>query len=136
MIFCLYRTFLENSLSKQNLPSPHMLALCMQGEGESLSVFFLGQLHCAWFCLDGLKSCLDGVSVVQLQRSNQQPITTVVQVRTTTHSKNLPQYQMFALVYLLRSNLHTFAVSASALSERFKHQLLEPELSAEHLLDR
>ena len=39
MIFCLYGAFLENSLSKQNLPSPHMLAVCMQGEGESLSFF-------------------------------------------------------------------------------------------------
>ena len=27
MIFCLYRAFLENSLSKQNLPSPHVLAV-------------------------------------------------------------------------------------------------------------
>ena len=41
MIFCLYGAFLENSLSKQNVPSPHVLAVCMQGEGESLS-FFLG----------------------------------------------------------------------------------------------
>ena len=41
MIFCLYGVFLENSLSKQNVPSPHMLAVCMQGEGESLSFFFL-----------------------------------------------------------------------------------------------
>ena len=39
MIFCLYGAFLENSLSKQNFPSPHMLAVCMQGEGESLSFF-------------------------------------------------------------------------------------------------
>lgn len=35
----LYGAFLENSLSKQNFPSPHMLAVCMQGEGESLSFF-------------------------------------------------------------------------------------------------
>jgi len=35
----LYGAFLENSLSKQNVPSPHMLAVCMQGEGESLSFF-------------------------------------------------------------------------------------------------
>ena len=39
MIFCLYGAFLENSLSKQNFPSPHMLAVCMQGEGGSLSFF-------------------------------------------------------------------------------------------------
>ena len=39
MIFGKYGTFLENSLSKQNFPSPHMLAVCMQGEGESLSFF-------------------------------------------------------------------------------------------------
>ena len=39
-IFCLYGAFLENSLSKQNVPSPHMLAVCMQGEEESLSFFF------------------------------------------------------------------------------------------------
>ena len=39
MIFCLHGAFLENSLSKQNVPSPHMLAVCMQGEGESLSFF-------------------------------------------------------------------------------------------------
>ena len=39
MIFCLNGAFLENSLSKQNFPSPHMLAVCMQGEGESLSFF-------------------------------------------------------------------------------------------------
>ena len=39
MIFCWYGAFLENSLSKQNFPSPHMLAVCMQGEGESLSFF-------------------------------------------------------------------------------------------------
>ena len=39
VIFCLYGAFLENSLSKQNFPSPHMLAVCMQGEGESLSFF-------------------------------------------------------------------------------------------------
>ena len=38
-IVCLYGAFLENSLSKQNLSSPHMLAVCMQGEGESLSFF-------------------------------------------------------------------------------------------------
>ena len=31
--------FLENSLSKQNFPFPHMLAVCMQGEGEGLSFF-------------------------------------------------------------------------------------------------
>ena len=34
--FCLIGAFLENSLSKQNFPSPNMLAVCMQGEGESL----------------------------------------------------------------------------------------------------
>ena len=46
MIFCLYGAFLENSLSKQNFPSPHMLAVCMQGEGESLSFFpGLAALH-------------------------------------------------------------------------------------------
>ena len=39
MIFCYYGAFLENSLSKQNFPSPHLLAVCMQGEGESLSFF-------------------------------------------------------------------------------------------------
>ena len=39
MIFFLYGAFLENSLSKQNFPSPHLLAVCMQGEGESLSFF-------------------------------------------------------------------------------------------------
>ena len=39
MIFCWYGAFLENFLSKQNFPSPHMLAVCMQGEGESLSFF-------------------------------------------------------------------------------------------------
>ena len=36
---CYFGAFLENSLSKQNFPSPHMLAVCMQGEGESLSFF-------------------------------------------------------------------------------------------------
>lgn len=36
---CLYGAFLENSLAKQNIPFPHMLAVCMQGEGESLSFF-------------------------------------------------------------------------------------------------
>ena len=39
MTFRLYGAFFENSLSKQNFPSPHMLAVCMQGEGESLSFF-------------------------------------------------------------------------------------------------
>ena len=39
MIFCLYGAFLENSLSKQNVPSPHMLSVCMQGEGESFLFF-------------------------------------------------------------------------------------------------
>ena len=39
MIFCLNGSFLENSLSKQNVPSHHMLAMCMQREGESLSFF-------------------------------------------------------------------------------------------------
>ena len=39
MIFCLYGAFSENSLSKQNFPFPHMLTVCMQGEGESLSIF-------------------------------------------------------------------------------------------------
>ena len=39
MIFCLFGAFLENSLSKQNFPSPHMLVVCMQGEGESHSFF-------------------------------------------------------------------------------------------------
>ena len=39
MFFCLYGAFLENSLSTQNFPSPHMPAVCMQGEGESLSYF-------------------------------------------------------------------------------------------------
>ena len=39
MIICYFGAFLENSLSKQNFPSPHMLAVCMQGEGESLSFF-------------------------------------------------------------------------------------------------
>ena len=32
MIFCWYGLFLENSLSKQNFPSPHMLAVCIQGD--------------------------------------------------------------------------------------------------------
>ena len=46
--FCLYGAFLENSLSKQNFPSPHMLAVCMQGEGESLSFFskVSSTVHC------------------------------------------------------------------------------------------
>ena len=35
----MYGTFLENSLYKQNFPSPHILDVCMQGEGESLSFF-------------------------------------------------------------------------------------------------
>ena len=39
MISCLYGAILENSLSKQNFPSPHVLDVCMQGEGESLSFF-------------------------------------------------------------------------------------------------
>ena len=39
MIFCFYGAFLENSLSKQNVPFLYMLAVCMQGEGESLSFF-------------------------------------------------------------------------------------------------
>ena len=46
MIFCLYGAFLENSLSKQNFPSPHMLAVCMQGEGESLSFFIRLEALC------------------------------------------------------------------------------------------
>ena len=49
--FFLYRAFLENSLSKQNFPSPHMLAVCMQGEGESLSFF----LRLAALCMALLK---------------------------------------------------------------------------------
>ena len=40
MIFCLYGAFLENSLSKQNVPSSHMLAVCMQGR-ERVFPFFL-----------------------------------------------------------------------------------------------
>ena len=40
MIFCLYGAFSENSLSKQNFHSPHILAVCMQGEGESLSFLY------------------------------------------------------------------------------------------------
>ena len=51
MIFCLYGASLENSLSKQNFPSPHMLAVCMQGEGESLSFF----LSLAALCMVLLK---------------------------------------------------------------------------------
>ena len=39
MTFCLYGAFLENSLSKQNVPSSHMLAACMNGKGESLYFF-------------------------------------------------------------------------------------------------
>ena len=57
--FCLCGTFLKKSLSKQNFPSPHMLAVCMQGEGESLSFFSKGWLHCGCFCLDSLKSCFE-----------------------------------------------------------------------------
>ena len=38
--FWLYEAFLENSLSKQNFPSPDMLIVYMHGEGESLSFFF------------------------------------------------------------------------------------------------
>ena len=52
IFFCLCGAFSENSLSKQNLTSTHMLAECMQGEGESLSFFlWLATLCIAWFCL-------------------------------------------------------------------------------------
>ena len=49
---CMAGAFLENFLSKQNFPSPHMLAVCMEGEGESLS--FFSKASCtmhgfAWF---------------------------------------------------------------------------------------
>ena len=37
--FCMNGAFLENSLCKQNFPSPHIPAVCMDGEGESLSFF-------------------------------------------------------------------------------------------------
>ena len=40
MIFCLHGAFLVNSLSKQNYPSTHMLAVCMQGR-ERVFPFFL-----------------------------------------------------------------------------------------------
>ena len=63
MIFCLYGAFLENSLCKQNVPSPHMLAVCMPGEGESLSLF----LKLAPLCIVLLRrskillaACLEG----------------------------------------------------------------------------
>ena len=39
-MFCLYGSFLENSLSKQNFPSPQMVAVCIQGAGGSLYFFF------------------------------------------------------------------------------------------------
>ena len=41
MMFGWYGAFLENYLSKQNVPSHHLLAVWMQGEGKSL-FFFLG----------------------------------------------------------------------------------------------
>ena len=42
---------------------PYVCCVHARGGRESF-LFFQGQLHCAWFCLDSLKSCLDGGSVV------------------------------------------------------------------------
>lgn len=41
MNFWLYEAFLENSLSKQNFSCPYMLAVFMQGEGESLPFYLM-----------------------------------------------------------------------------------------------
>ena len=64
MIFCLYGAFLENSLSKQNVPSPHMLAACMQGEGESLS--FFSQASCTVHGLAWILEILLGARVMKV----------------------------------------------------------------------
>ena len=57
MIFCLYGAFLKNSLSKQNFPSPHMLAACMQEEGETF-LFFLKLAALCMVLLRGFKILL------------------------------------------------------------------------------
>ena len=73
MIFCLYGTFLENSLPKQNFPSPHVLAVCMQEEGESLSFFLRLAALCMVF-LDDLKSCLEHArKVLHFRYMNENP---------------------------------------------------------------
>ena len=45
--------FLENSLSKQNFPSPlcRLCAMCMRGEGESLSFFLRLAALCMVFLI-------------------------------------------------------------------------------------
>ena len=44
--------------------SPYACCVHARGGGRESFPFFQGKLHCAWFCLDSLKSCLDGGSVI------------------------------------------------------------------------
>ena len=44
--FCLHGPILENSLSKENFPFPHILAERMQRKGESLSFSSTGVSFC------------------------------------------------------------------------------------------
>ena len=109
----------------QKIPCPSKMfllpicLLCACKGRERVFPFFSGQLHCAWFCLEGLKSCLDGGSVV-----HGFPLKCELMTRPTFSTKAGPfTFAVIASFIFLNQPYSVFLRSSLMLVCAFQHSL-------------